>query len=178
MKTIQVEIEGTAPLLQNKMSIETEASLENVVKKRHGQPKGEDPERLLYKLDGKICQPAEHIFQAICKQMGNYKIQGRGKKSYKEMAQGALEVVPEYIVHKNQKWVVDVRTVVIPSTRGRVVKRRPRFNEWQLAFQINILNDDLPESVVKSALDDAGAMSGIGDYRPRFGRFIVTKFKS
>ena len=36
---------------------------------------------------------------------------------------------------------------------------------------------DMPVEVVKSALDDAGREAGIGDYRPRFGRFIVTSFK-
>ena len=177
MKTIECSIKGIAPLLQHKMSLETEASLESKIKRRPGQAKEYDVEGCLYKVDGKICQPAEHIIQSIVKRLGNYKIQGRGKKTYKEIGQGSIDVQPEMIVHKNQKWTVDVRSVVIPSTKGRVIRKRPRLEDWSLDFKIILLNDDLPVEVLKSALDDSGREGGIGDYRPRFGRFIVTKFK-
>lgn len=177
MTKIGCTIKGVAPLLQHKMSLETETNLDSKVKKRAGKPEGDDPKDSLYLLNNKIVQPAEHILQAIIKRMGNYKIQGRGKKTYKEMSQGVLVVEPEFIIHKNQKWVVDSRTVVIPATKGRAVRKRPRLNEWELDFTISILSEDMPVEVVKSALDDAGKEGGIGDYRPRFGRFIVTKFK-
>ena len=177
MKQISVEIEGTAPLLQHKMSVEQEAQLDSKTKKRAGQAKGDECEDYLYMVGDTICQPAEHIIQAIIKRLGMYKIQGRGKSSYKEMGKGALNIVPEMIPHKNQKWSVDSRTVVIPATKGRTIRKRPRFDKWGLAFTIEIINDDLPVEVVKSALDDAGREGGLGDYRPRFGRFIVTSFK-
>lgn len=177
MKQIKVSIKGTKPLLQHKISLEQEAQLASKTKKREGQAKGDNPEDYLYVVGGKICQPAEHIYQAIIKRLTNYKIQGRGKKTYKEIGQGTLRIEPEYIPHKNQKWEVDMRTVVIPATRGRAVRLRPRFNDWQLDFIIEIMNDDLPIEVVKSALDDAGREGGIGDYRPRFGTFIVTSFQ-
>jgi hypothetical protein len=35
----------------------------------------------------------------------------------------------------------------------------------------------MPVEVLKSALDDAGREGGLGDMRPRMGRFIVTEFK-
>ena len=177
MKQIKVSIKGVAPLLQHKMSLEQEAQLASKTKKRDGQAKGDNPEDYLYVVDGKVCQPAEHIIQAIVKRLSNYKIQGKGKKTYKEIGQGGLNIFPEFIEHKNQKWVVDSRTVVIPATRGRAVRLRPKFEEWELDFTIEVINDDLPVEVIKSALDDAGREGGIGDYRPRFGRFIVTSFK-
>ena len=177
MKKIKCTIEGVAPLLQHKMTLETEAQLDSKLKKRAGQAKGDNPEDFLYKFGGKIVQPAEHILQALIKRMGNYKIQGRGKKSYKEMASGSLNVVPEFVPHKFQKWTTDVRTVVVPSTKGRIVRKRPRLNKWELSFEIQIINHEMPVEVVKSALDEAGNEGGIGDYRPRFGRFIVTEFK-
>lgn len=177
MKQIKVSIKGVAPLLQHKMSIEQEAQLASKTKKVAGQSKSDKPEDYLYLINGVICQPAEHILQAIIKQLSNYKIQGKGKKSYKDLGKGSLNVFPEYIPHDIQKWVEDVRTVVIPATRGRSVRVRPRFDEWSFSFVIEIFNDDLPIEVVKGALDDAGREGGIGDYRPRFGRFIVTSFK-
>ena len=177
MKQIKVTVKGISPLIQHKMSIAQEAELASKVKKRDGQAKGDNPEEYLYIHNGKICQPAEHFYQAIVKRLSNYKIQGKGKKTYKELGAGALSVTPEYIEHKNQNWVQDVRTVVIPATKGRAVRIRPKFEEWELDFMISCINDDLPVEVIKLALDDAGRESGIGDYRPRFGKFIVTSFK-
>jgi len=177
MKIIECVIKGIAPLLQHKLSLEVEVALESKLKKRAGHPIEDSPESYLYKLDGKIVQPSEHILQAIIKRMSNYKIQGRGKKTYKEMAQGSIIIEPEFLIHKIQKWVIDTRSVVIPATKGRAIRKRPRFNDWELNFTIKVMSDELPVEVLKSALDDAGREGGIGDYRPRFGRFIVTKFK-
>jgi len=177
MKKVKCEIKGISPLLQHKMSLEQEAQLESKTKKRSGQAKGDNPEDFLYKLGNKIVQPSEHILQAIVKRMSSYKIQGRGKKTYKEMAIGCLFIKPEFIEHKNQKWEVDVRTVVIPATKGRTIRKRPILKDWALSFEIEISNDEMPLEVLKNALDDAGREGGIGDYRPRFGRFIVTEFK-
>lgn len=177
MKQIKTTIKGIAPLLQHKMSIQVESQLASVTKKSSGQAKGDNPEDSLYTIDGKICQPTEHIVQAIIKQLSNYKIQGKGKKTYKELGKGSVSITPEFAIHKNQTWVPDVRTVVIPATKGRAVRIRPKLEQWELDFTIELFNDDMPVEVIKSALDDAGRESGIGDYRPRFGRFIVTKFE-
>jgi len=177
MKKIKCCIKGVAPLLQHKMTLETELQLASKTKRRVGQAKLDNPEDYLYKINDMICQPSEHILQAIIQRLSGYKRQRRGKKTYKEIGIGALNITPEFIEHKNQKWVIDSRTVVIPATRGRSIILRPKLEEWELEFTIEILNDDLPIEVVKSALDDAGREGGLGDYRPRFGRFIVTEFK-
>lgn len=178
MKEIKVRIEGTAPLLQHKMDADTEASLDaTAIKKKTGANKDDDPRKFLYTFEGKVVQPAEHIVQAIIKRASGYQIQGKGKKTYKEIAQGAVNVVPEFIPHENQNWTVDVRTAVVPATKGRIVRKRPRIDNWALEFTIQIINDQLPSAVVKAMLDDAGREGGIGDYRPRFGRFIVTRWE-
>jgi hypothetical protein len=176
MKTIGVRIRGTQPLLQHKMSSTEEAQMKSKVKQSIGQKKGDNPEDYLYLHEGIICQPSEHIYQAIVKRMSGYKIQGQGKKTYKDMAKGCITIFPEFIPHENPNWVVDERTVVIPSTKGRIMRKRPRFNEWSLTFTIKVINDFMPAEVIKSALEDAGREGGIGDYRPRYGLFEVTHF--
>lgn len=177
MKQIDVSIKGVAPLLQHKMSLEAETQLASKTKKRAGAVEAEAVEKSLYKVGDTICQPSEHILQAIIKRLSAYKIVGQRQKTYKELGIGALNISPEMIPHKNQTWGVDSRTVVIPATRGRTVRLRPRLENWELDFTIEIINDSLPVEVVKGALDDAGREGGLGDYRPRFGRFIVTRFE-
>ena len=173
MKKIEVEIEGVAPLLQNKIPDDMDVTQ----RKGEGKDTAEGCKDKVYKLGSKICQPATHLEQAMIKTATGIKLKGQGKKTYKDMFKGTVFVKPEYIPHKIQKWVVNKTTVVIPSTKGRITRFRPMFEKWALAFEIEVLDDRVSSEVVKMALDEAGRTNGLGDNRPRFGRFIVTKFK-
>jgi len=173
MKTYKVEIKGTAPLLQNKIPDD----LEVTQKKGEGKDTPENCEVKLYKFDNKICQPAIHIEKAMIKTATGIKQRGGGRKSYKDLFKGSVFVKPEYIPHKNQKWEAHKDTVVIPSTKGRITRYRPVLRGWVLSFEIEVLDDRIPQDVVKLALDEAGRTNGLGDNRPRFGRFIVSKFE-
>lgn len=176
MKTINVTIKGVLPLLQHKMPLSTEKALKEKSKTKIGANKGDNPADYLYTdSTGNVCQPSEHIYQAIIKRLSNFQIVGRGKKTYKELGIGCIRVMPDMIVHKNQKWGVDERTCVI--NRSRVVRLRPKLEDWELDFQISVINEDMPVDVIKKCLDIAGAEGGIGDYRPRFGLFMVTRFE-
>ena len=76
---------------------------------------------------------------------------------------------------------IDVRPVVIKSTKGRIPRRRPIFKNWSLKFTIEYDEDEISAETIKEILDYAGRRVGIGDFRPEnggpFGRFMVTKFK-
>ena len=175
-----VTIKGIAPLLQHRFSEEKLTS----VTKRTGDKKltAEDKkiaaEQFLY-LDnkGKVSQPASHIEGAMIKAATEIKMAGSGKKSYKDLIKGACFVFPEYIPHKNQKWEVDARSVVNPTTRGRTMSYRPRLEEWELNFELQVNDDRADEHAIKQILEIAGLQRGIGSYRPRFGRFSVEKFQ-
>lgn len=74
---------------------------------------------------------------------------------------------------------MDVRNVVV--NRSRIMRTRPRFERWRLNFTI-----DVDESIVNSedfltALNYAGGLVGICDYRPekggKYGRFEVKVVK-
>lgn len=168
----EVSIKGTAPLLMHRMSEEP------APRKKAGATydNQECAEKALYKnKEGKICQPAIHIESAMIKASTEYKMTGRGKKSYKDAFKGGVFVEPQMIPHKKPEWGIDLQNVVIQ--RSRIVRARPRFDEWELNFEILCLDERIIEQVIKDVLTDAGKFIGIGDYRPRYGRFIVTKFK-
>ena len=70
---------------------------------------------------------------------------------------------------------IDARPVVVQ--RARVICWRPKFNKWKLHFNMTVLNDDqLSLGTLREIIDYAGK-NGIGDYRPRFGRFVVVNWK-
>lgn len=175
MKEYDVKIESISPLLMNRFA---EEKAEEVIKRVSGVRVPEEVAVSLYILpDGKIYQPASHIEATMIKAAANFNITGKGKKTYKDLAKSSIFVEPDAIIHEIQTYDIDKRPVVNPTTRGRVIRARPILREWALNFKLKVLDDQFPREVVKSILDYAGTAVGIGDYRPRFGRFIVTKFE-
>jgi len=65
----------------------------------------------------------------------------------------------------------DVRPVII--SRSRVLRTRPRFDEWSVSFQVEFIKEVIDRQDVTDALEKAGLVCGLGDYRPKYGRFIV-----
>lgn len=174
MKTIDVEITGIAPLLQNRFPTEEHGHNISKATKKIYVPEDE-ARKCLYQRDGIIFQPAEHIYQSMIKASTDFKFSG--KKTFKDVVTSSLVVEPEEIPMISDKpYEIDTRPVVIQ--RARVLKWRPKFNQWKLAFTITILDDtNISPANVKEILEKAGATKGIGDYRPRFGRFFVSSFK-
>lgn len=122
-----------------------------------------------------LVQPSCMIHKVMQEAALDFQIKGRGKKTYKSLVKGSLLVEPEFIVHENQECTVDRRYVRIKN--ARIVRTRCCIPKWSLSFRILVLSDQLPFEVVNKILVRSGEAFGIGDYRPVFGRFIVTKFE-
>jgi hypothetical protein len=143
--------------------------------------------KALYTKDGMVVQPSGHILGSMIKAATAFKIQGKRGKTFKDAINSFVMIEPEYISHglsvpteltedADQPIYVDVRPVV--RGRARVVGYRPALKEgWKLAFRIICIDDGLPSTVLNDILVLAGKTVGIGDYRPRFGRFMVSKFE-
>lgn len=71
---------------------------------------------------------------------------------------------------------LDVRPVKVGM--ARVMRTRPRFNTWALEFSIVWDSSVLNEGTVKEAIQVAGLRKGLGDYRPKYGRFVLKDFAS
>lgn len=63
------------------------------------------------------------------------------------------------------------KSVVI--SRARIMRVRPMFREWSAKVQIAFDGELISKSDVLKALNDAGNVIGLCDWRPRFGRFSV-----
>ena len=167
-------------LAVHKFDVEAEADVQAKVKKtaRKDDTPKKQAERGAYRLDdGGLCQPAEHIYQALCKAAAQFRVPGQGKKTYKDAIKGNVLIDPEFIPHGTDTYKIDSRPVRIG--RARVVRSRPHLPNWSLTFAVQLIDADaVPGEVLNSILVAAGQSVGIGDYRPRFGRFSVTKFKA
>ena len=174
-----VRIKGIAPMLQHRFSEEKLTA----IKKKSGDKRLSDEEKrlsaeqYLYKDNkGNVCQPASHIEGAMVKAASSVGLAGAGKKTYKDLVKAGVFVFPEMIVHKNQEWGVDGRSVVNKTTGGRTMSYRPRLESWELEFTMEVNDDRADADAIKEVLTLAGMRQGIGAYRPRFGRFEVLSF--
>jgi hypothetical protein len=68
---------------------------------------------------------------------------------------------------------VDYRGVVV--SRARVMRCRPHFPGWSVAATLAYDPVTIDRSQLVQSLETAGQLIGIGDYRPRFGRFTVAE---
>jgi len=72
---------------------------------------------------------------------------------------------------------VDVRPVKV-NKGSTVMRTRPKFmHPWRLRFNLMIRVDIMNVADVLRALEVAGSDCAIGDYRPKYGRFMVEKFE-
>jgi len=69
------------------------------------------------------------------------------------------------------KVAADVRSVVVGGKR--ITRTRPIFRTWKIVFTIQHDPEILDASDVMEFVSTAGKLIGIGDFRPRFGRFTA-----
>ncbi len=127
----------------------------------------------LYLMDGEPCIPAE-VWEAAL-------IKGARKEKRGPNAQAGL------IVENNSKleydgprkpdklWEDERFRLRIPAkvTMSRVIRTRPRFDNWRAEVIVKYLPELLNPKEVRSFLVTAGEQIGLLDWRPRFGRFAV-----
>lgn len=66
----------------------------------------------------------------------------------------------------------DARSVKVQS--ARLMRYRPIFRGWATQFTVMYDEESINRDQVIRCVIDAGEYCGIGDYRPKFGRFSVT----
>jgi len=169
MLKFKCHIRGLVPLLFNRFPEEEGTG---GARKKAPKSKEEQVEMSLYRMKDKtIYQPEDHIIGAMIKAGVAFKLRGAGKKTMKDLVKGGVFIEPIQISHLFQKYTMDYRSVVI--NRGRVMKARARMDKWELKFEITCIDDRATAKDIEDILKYAGGYVGIGDYRPRYGRFDI-----
>lgn len=72
---------------------------------------------------------------------------------------------------------IDSRTVVIKTTKGRILRHRAKVPEWECKLPLEIDDDFISPDQVLTLFNQAGKVAGVLDYRPNchgpFGRYKV-----
>lgn len=128
--------------------------------------------------DGTVGLPTWNVFRCI--QEGG-KLNRLGKNIERSVQMLGEDVVP--IVHDGPSAVqalwdsgcYDQRSVKVGTSK--VTRTRPAFRNWRITVELMLITDVLGKEDFAMATENAGMMCGLGDYRPRFGRFDVVQLE-
>jgi hypothetical protein len=175
---IEAELVGSCPLLFHRWNNES-VEAKSRAKKGSVEKKTDDIESFLWRdSEGYVCIPGEYVRQSII-HASKYEQDPRSpRKSMMDLMKAALVSLTELAsVGLKEPDYLDKRRVVIQ--RSAVTRTRPALREgWKATFLLMI---NLPEYVgadrLNQILQQSGRIVGLGDFRPSFGRFSVTKFE-
>lgn len=175
---IEVTVQGVAPILFHAWNVESVES-KSRAKKGSAEKKSDDVESYIYRNDQKeICIPGEYLRGAIVNAAKFQQDPRSPRKSAMDLFKAAVVSLTPLASLGVKDWdYLDRRRVVIQ--RNAITRSRPAMREgWQATF---ILMCNLPEYIgqdlLNGTIQNAGKLIGLGDFRPSFGRFLVTEFK-
>lgn len=174
IKNIEVSIKGVSALLMHAFPMnELEKGWEK-------WPPDKQAEICLYlNNQGKIYIPGIAVQRCLVGAAAYSK--GKGRASLQKQVAACVVVSPEYCIIHPQDYVVDSRPIVVPATKGRVIRHRPKFETWEISFSVVYDTALISEKELRQVVDDAGSRVGLLDFRPEkkgpFGKFIVTKWQ-
>lgn len=171
-----VELTGVRPMLQHSCK----AMIDNIDKpaerKKEHIPMEEAEEALYKDAKGNIIVESEAILACLRKVAVNYKIPGRGKKTFKDFIYAGVRIEPFGIpLISKGGWELDLKIVVV--NRSRIVRARPRFDDWKLQFNAELVDPIIRGDDLKQFFEDGGKYNGLLDFRPLFGLFELTHFE-
>lgn len=198
MKTINVRIEGTRPLLMHNGALADKLNpwvkrMQPLLRKTAKKRTDDDEEKIAeYEWNGGLWYddvaerpviPAEAI-EGTIRDGARASRQGVDAICGVTVDCGSAMLIYSGPTKRDALWsAVDGGRKRFVDRRGagvqksRVMRTRPRFDEWASEFTINVDTDAIDAKAVHRALIESGARKGIGDFRPRFGLFTVTKFE-
>ncbi len=172
---IDVKIAGVTPLLLNRFheDAQLDASSSYHSRRESMTPEEDAKNRLYFSEEIGNYVPAENLRQSIIAASKRHKI---GRRSASVDMAAAIYIMPFAMPLKGE-WEVDTRPVVIPATRGRILRHRPLFKVWSIEFELQVDDALIDILLARRVIDDSGNYCGIGDFRPArngpHGRFSV-----
>ncbi len=175
---VEVTIEGTADLLFHRWSNEAVEAKSKAAKGSKAK-KEDDVESYVYRNDrGEICLPGEYLRQAIIG-AAKYRQDPRSpRKSAQDLFKAGVVSLTDLASLGIKEWdYLDRRRVQVQ--RNAITRVRPAILKgWKATFLIQVLVPEyIDPPMLNEVIQQAGRLIGVGDFRPTYGRFVVTKFE-
>jgi hypothetical protein len=175
--TLEVELEGTAPILFHRWSVEGVEAKSKAAKGSKAK-KEDDLETYVYRNDkGELAIPSEYLRMSMVA-ASKFKQDPRSpRKSAADLVKAGVVCIDELCSTGKKEWdFIDQRRVMIQ--RNGITRCRPAlYTGWKIRCRLNVvLPQYLPSQFMHELIQSAGMFCGLGDFRPTYGRFSVTKF--
>jgi hypothetical protein len=174
---VDVSVEGSAAILFHRWSVDGVAEKAKAAKGSKAK-KEDNLESYVYRdLDGFLCIPTEYFRMSMI-YAAKFKQDPRSpRKSAMDLFKAGIAGMTDLCSLGIKEWqYVDRRRVMVQ--RNGITRHRPAcYAGWKTSMSFQIL---LPEYInshmFNEVLQSAGRLIGVGDFRPTYGRFQVTKF--
>ena len=175
----EIAVQGTAPFLFHRWSVEGIDAKSKAAKGSKAK-KEDDLESYVYRNEKEeLCIPSEYFRMSIINAAKFRQDPRSPRKSAMDLFKAAIAGLEPYCSLKIKAWdFVDQRRVMIQ--RNGITRHRPAVNTgWSVSVQLSVLLPEyVPPSMLNEVIQNAGRLIGVGDFRPTFGRFQVTGFKT
>ena len=181
---VAVTIQGEADLLFHRWGVESVIEKAKA-KKGSAAKKSDDIESYIWRNEiNELCLPGEYVRQSIIHAAKFSQDPRSPRKSAMDLTKAAvisltpLAPIASAKGETTTEWdYLDTRRVVVG--RAGINRTRPAMRAgWKANF---IFMSNLPEyvgpSLLREVLDRAGKLIGVGDFRPSYGRFVVTQWE-
>lgn len=65
-------------------------------------------------------------------------------------------------------------TRIMTVQRSKILRTRPRFDQWNITFNLMYNEEKIEIETIVNAMEYAGAYVGLCDSRPKYGKFVAT----
>jgi len=174
MKKIEVEIKGKTPLLMHKFPMVNIEGLDKMTKEKQAEFSAYRDEKTK-----ELYIPAMNIQRMLV--AGAVYVKGKGRGSLQKQTAACLFVEPEIISLGVKEYTIDSRRIVNPTTKGAIIRHRPRLDNWSCKFFLTYDEILLSEKNVRDIIDNSLDRVGLLDFRPEkkgpFGRAMVIRWE-
>lgn len=176
--TVNLQIQGVSDFLfhrWNPEAVDEKAS----AAKGSVTKKTDNIESYVYRTeDGELAIPGEYVRQAIISAAKFRQDPRSPRKSAMDLYKAGIVTSTNLASVGKSTWDYEDRRRVVVQRAG-VNRTRPALKAgWKADFDLICL---LPEYISPPALNEvvsqAGRLVGLGDFRPTYGRFVITRFE-
>lgn len=175
---VHVSVEGTSDFLFHRWNCESVDAKSKAAKNSKAK-KEDDIESYVWRNDkNELCIPGEYFRQSII-HAAKFKQDPRSpRKSAMDLFKAGVVTLSNLSTLKKTDWdYLDTRRVTVQ--RAGINRTRPAMKMgWKVDVDFQILTPEYIDSVLfQDVLNMAGRLVGVGDFRPTYGRFMITKYK-
>lgn len=175
---VEASVQGVADLLFHRWNCESVEAKSKAAKNSKAK-KSDDLESYVYRTDdGELALPGEYLRQAVIHAAKFRQDPRSPRKSAMDLFKAGVVALTALAPLGTAKWDYEDRRRVVIQRNG-ITRTRPAMKVgWQAEVQFLVtLPEYIQPEVLNEVLSMAGRIIGVGDYRPTYGRFVITGFK-